>query len=68
MPLSAGVTPKRVKIAVPTALGFWCWIGAGCPTLCRKKVTPWFLFQQRLVTLVPISTCFLREMLGGWYL
>ena len=70
MPESAGVTLKRVKVPMLPALSFWRWTGAECPSLCRKKATPEMLFQQRMVTLVPISTYSsgLREMPGGGYL
>ena len=70
MPESAGVTPKRVKVAVPPPLGSWCWIGAECPSLCRKMVPPYCWFQHWMVMLVSIFTYSLglREMPGGGYL
>ena len=67
MPESAGVTAKRVKVAVPSPLGFCCWRGAECPSLCRKIVPPYSWLPHWMVTLVPVSTRSLgiREMLGG---
>ena len=67
MPESACVTPKRVKVAEPLPLGFWCRIGAECPSLCRKMVPLFSWLLHQMVTLVPVPTLLpeLMEILGG---